>query len=150
MHKISLLLAICLFSIFTITAQNSKVTEKTLYSINTKDIISERSLLKYKKVNTPTGLLSQIIDRMKAHNQALLSLKATLSMTQYDSVISIIDTAQGTINYVKGNPNNSLMRIDWAKPLQETLVLKNDKYLLYRERLKHAITGNISENKYPK
>jgi outer membrane lipoprotein-sorting protein len=36
------------------------------------------------------------------------------------------------------------VRVDWTKPVEEMLVVRNGQYMLYRKRLKQAIIGKVN------
>ena len=49
--------------------------------------------------------------------------------------------------YMPMKGRDALVRIDWTKPVEETLTVVNGKYTLYRKRLDQAIVGNAKEAK---
>lgn len=91
------------------------------------------------------GVLNEVLKRMDAHKDALQSLEADVSMSKTDSTLGISDTTSGNTFYLPSKGRDATVRINWTKPLEETLVVKGGKYILYRPRLKQAITGKVSD-----
>ncbi len=89
--------------------------------------------------------LDQILRRMETHAKALSSLQSGVMMTKHDSVLNISDTQTGTVNYLPGKGRNIYLRIDWTSPSPETLVVANGNYVVYRPKLKQAITGKTAD-----
>lgn len=90
--------------------------------------------------------LNEILDRMERHKNALQSLEADVMMSKYDATLKISDVTSGNTYYLPGKGRDAYIRIDWTKPLQETLIVKKGRYILYRPKLKQAITGKVSES----
>src|SRR5512144_1398652 len=66
------------------------------------------------------GILREILNRMDAHNKALSSLKADVTMVKRDSVLGEDDTSSGTTSYLpKTAKRNMYVRLDWSKPRVE-------------------------------
>lgn len=86
--------------------------------------------------------LPEILKRMDEHQKALTSLKASVMMDKFNSQLGEHDISEGTVQYVPMKGRDALVRIDWAKPVQETLAVANGQYILYRPRLKQAIVGS--------
>lgn len=93
------------------------------------------------------NILPEILKRMETHRNSLTSLRSSVMMVKYDSVLKVSDTTSGTASYVPLKGRDALVRIDWTKPLVETLAVANGKYILYRPRLKQAIIGNAKNPK---
>jgi outer membrane lipoprotein-sorting protein len=91
--------------------------------------------------------LNEILKRMEAHRTNLTSLRANVTMTKYNDQLKESDTTSGTALYLPTKGRDALVRIDWTKPTEETLAVVNGKYVIYRPRLKQAITGNANEAK---
>jgi outer membrane lipoprotein-sorting protein len=68
-------------------------------------------------------------------------------MVKYNAQLKESDTSEGTSIYMPTKGRDALVRIDWTKPVEETLAVVNGKYVLYRPRLKQAITGNAKDAK---
>jgi len=99
---------------------------------------------------TAQNILPEILKRMETHRNSLTSLRSSVTMVKYDSVLRVSDTTSGTASYVPLKGRDALVRIDWTKPAEETLAVANGKYILYRKRLKQAIIGNANNAKGPK
>lgn len=93
------------------------------------------------------GVKNEILKRMDAHNKALSSLRSKVTMVKYNSQLQESDTTEGTAIYLPSKGRDAYVRIDWTKPVQETLAVVNGKYILYRPRLGQAITGNAKDAK---
>ena len=93
------------------------------------------------------NILPEILKRMETHRNSLKSLKSTVTMVKYDSLLKESDTTEGTTIYLPAKGRDALVRIDWTKPLQETLSVVNKKYVIYTPHRKQAITGDASKAK---
>ena len=93
------------------------------------------------------GALNDILNRMDAHYKALTSLQATVKMDKYNSQLDEHDLTEGTAKYLPLKGRDALVRIDWTKPLEESLAVVNKEYVLYRPRLKQALVGKVDKAK---
>lgn len=93
------------------------------------------------------NILSAIFNRMQAQQKYLYSFRSKITMEKYDSLLKFSDVTIGTIIYRRGKGKQILSRIDWTKPAQESLLLTNDKFVLYRPRLKQAFMGTTDRIK---
>ena len=93
------------------------------------------------------GVLKEILKRMETHRNSLTSLRSNVTMVRYNDQLKESDKTEGTAIYLPAKGRDALVRIDWTKPVQETLAVVNGKYVLYRPRLQQAITGNAKEAK---
>ena len=93
------------------------------------------------------NILPEILKRMEINRNSLQSLRSTVKMVKYDSVLKAPDTYEGTTIYLPAKGRDAFVRIDWTKPVQETLSVVNKKYVIYTPRRKQAITGNASDAK---
>ncbi|MGI8467712.1 MAG: LolA family protein [Pyrinomonadaceae bacterium] len=91
------------------------------------------------------GILGDILKRMEAHRQSLTSLEANITMDKFNSQLGEHDVTTGTIMYLPAKGRDALVRIDWMKPVQETLSVVDKKYVLYRPRLNQAIVGKVDD-----
>jgi len=105
-------------------------------------------------VNASAGVVSaqdvlrQILKRMDENNKSLTSLKGSIKMAKHDSVLNETDISEGSISYIPGRSQKQIyIRIDWAKPVVEHLAVANGQYVLYRPKLKQAITGKVDSAK---
>lgn len=97
---------------------------------------------------TKAQIVNKILDTMDAHYKALSSLQANVKMDKYNAQLDEHDVTEGTVKYVpqkdlKGNA--ALVRIDWTKPVQESLAVVNKEYILYRPRLGQALIGKVDK-----
>lgn len=93
------------------------------------------------------GVLNEILKRMEAHRNSLKSLQTNVTMEKYNPQIDTRDITEGTAVYLPAKGQDALVRIDWTKPLKETLSVVNKKYVIYREHIKQAIVGNADKAK---
>ena len=93
------------------------------------------------------GGLAEVLKRMELHNKALTSLKAAVMMEKYNSQLDERDVSEGTIMYVPQKGTDAYIRIDWTKPIEESLAIVNKQYRLYRPKLKQAIEGKVDNAK---
>lgn len=90
---------------------------------------------------------NEILKRMDEHQKALKSLQASVMMDKYNDQLKEHDITEGTVMYLPAKGRDALVRIDWIRPVQETLSLVNGKYVIYRSRLNQALTGNTKDAK---
>ncbi|MFN6964248.1 MAG: LolA family protein [Pyrinomonadaceae bacterium] len=94
------------------------------------------------------GVLREILNRMDAHNKALTSLKADVTMVKTDAVLGESDTSVGVTNYLpKTGKRGMYVRLDWTKPAEERMVVIGDRYQLFRPRLNTVIEGKVDKAK---
>lgn len=87
------------------------------------------------------GVLQEILKRMDNHNKNMTTLRAKVTMVKTQAQLGESDTSVGTALYAKGKTRDPLVRIDWEKP-QESLAVRDGKYVMYRPRLAIAYTGS--------
>lgn len=90
---------------------------------------------------------NEILKRMDEHQKALKSLQANVTMDKYNAQLDEHDITQGTMMYLPAKGRDALVRIDWTRPVQETLSVVNGIYVMYRPRLGQYIKGNAKEAK---
>ena len=88
------------------------------------------------------GVLNEILKRMEVNRNTMKTLRSNVTMVKYNAQLKETDTSQGSSIYLPTKGRDALVRIDWTKPVEETLAVVNGQYVLYRPRLKQAITGN--------
>ena len=93
------------------------------------------------------GVLKEILKRMENNRNSMQTLRANVTMVKYNSQLRETDTTEGNVVYVPTKGRDALVRIDWTKPVQESLSVVKGEYVLYRPRLKQAITGNAKNAK---
>jgi outer membrane lipoprotein-sorting protein len=91
------------------------------------------------------GVLREILKRMEDHHQKLTSLRANVKMDKFNAQLGEHDISEGTTIYVPQKGRDALVRVDWTKPLQESLAIVNKEYVLYRPHLKQAIRGKVNK-----
>lgn len=94
---------------------------------------------------TAQNILPEILKRMETNRNSLQSLRANIMMDKYGSQLGTHDVTEGTVIYLPAKGRDALVRIDWTKPIQETLAVVNKKYVIYTPRRNQAITGNASD-----
>jgi outer membrane lipoprotein-sorting protein len=82
---------------------------------------------------------------MDAHYRALTSLQATVKMDKYNAQLDEHDLTEGTAKYLPLKGRDALVRIDWTKPVEESLAVVNKRYVLFRPRLGQAIVGKVEK-----
>lgn len=93
------------------------------------------------------GVLREIIRRMVANYGSLDSLRAHLEMVNTNEQFNTRDTSEGSFSFLRMNGNiqrRIYLRVDWLKPLSESLVVIGNEFELYRPRLGQVIRGNMS------
>ncbi len=93
------------------------------------------------------NILPEILKRMEVNRNSLTSLRSNVTMVKYNAQLKEPDTTEGTSIYVPAKGRDALVRIDWTKPVQETLSVVNKKYVIYTPRRGQAITGNADQAK---
>lgn len=94
------------------------------------------------------GPLGQILNRLDAHNKAMTSLRADVTMVKHNPQLNVSDTSTGTTSYLPKTPKRGMyVRIDWTKPLEENISVIGDDYELYRPRLNQVIIGKVGKAK---
>ncbi len=91
--------------------------------------------------------INEILKRMETHRTNLTSLKTNVTMVKYNPQLDTRDVTEGTAVYLPAKGRDALVRIDWTKPVEETLAVVNKQYVIYTPRRKQAITGNASDAK---
>lgn len=87
----------------------------------------------------------EILNRMDRHNKSLQSLRSNVTMVKYNNQLKETDVIEGTTTYLPSKGRDAYVRIDWTKPAEEMLVVRNGEYLLYRKRLNQAIIGKVKD-----
>lgn len=94
------------------------------------------------------GVLREILNRMDAHNRALTSIKADITMVKTNSQLGESDTSIGVTNYLpKTTKGVMYVRLDWTKPVEERMLVAGDRYQLFRPRLNQVIEGKVDQAK---
>lgn len=93
------------------------------------------------------NILPEILKRMETHRNSLTSLRSNVTMVKINDQLKEKDITEGTAYYLPSKGRDALIRIDWTKPVEETLAVVNKKYVLFTPRRKTAIVGNASDAK---
>lgn len=98
------------------------------------------------KPKSQGGVISQIVKRMDEHNKSLKSLKADLTMINFNGQLKISDSQVGNMAYLARDSNHPFyLRVNWTKPVEEQISLIGENYELYRPRLNQVITGSTKK-----
>ena len=89
----------------------------------------------------------EIFKRMENHSKSLQSFRANIRLETFNSQIGETDVSEGDLVYVQLKDKFGL-RIDWTKPIAESLFMINKSVLLYRPRLNTAYQGKVEKTKY--
>lgn len=93
------------------------------------------------------GVLNTVLTRMNDHNKALTSLKANISMDKHNPQLGETDSYVGKVIYLPQKGRNAFVRIDWSKPVVESLAVVNKEYLIYRSSTNQVFVGNVDKAK---
>jgi len=89
--------------------------------------------------------LTEIFNRMDAHNKALTSLRANVTMEKMNAQLGgIVDKTEGRVQYLPQRNKNPYVRIDWIKP-EESMAVVNKQYIIFRPLLKQYIRGSTDK-----
>lgn len=91
------------------------------------------------------GLVSSILNKMDRNRRDLSSLRAALTMQKYNSQLGDTETTYGEMSYLTAKGRDANVRVDWTKPVRESLSVFNGEYTLYRPRLGQAIRGSARQ-----
>ncbi|MEO7673234.1 MAG: outer-membrane lipoprotein carrier protein LolA [Pyrinomonadaceae bacterium] len=92
------------------------------------------------------GKLGEILRRMDAHNKTLLTLRTDVTMGKQNAQLGDDpEITTGTAIYAKRPAKDALARIDWKKPLEESIGVVDGRYTLYRTKLGVAYTGSSKD-----
>lgn len=93
--------------------------------------------------------LSQILKTMDQHKKSLTDLESNIRMTEVESAIGDSTTRNGTVKYVPRPGRDARIRIDWNVP-NETLLIDNGQYVIFRRKTNEAILGKVNGSKQKK
>lgn len=93
--------------------------------------------------NAQVNKINEILRRMDAHNKALTTLRADVTMGKQNAQLGDDpEITTGTAIYAKRPGKDALARIDWKRPLEESLAVVDGQYIIYRTKLGIAYTGS--------
>lgn len=84
-----------------------------------------------------------VLKRMETNYKSLKSFRADITMDKFNSQFGENDISKGRFIYLKPEKGLPSVRIDWTKPVEESLTFVNNEYTLYRPRLGQAIIGKL-------
>ncbi len=93
------------------------------------------------------GLVSSIFNKMERNRRDLKSLRANVIIQKVDARFGE-EMSQGSVQYVPGAGREANVRLDFSKPRQEVLAVKNGQYTYYKPKMNMAYKGR--SNKAPK
>ncbi|MEZ5426330.1 MAG: outer-membrane lipoprotein carrier protein LolA [Pyrinomonadaceae bacterium] len=105
------------------------------------------SALAVTETKAQASVKNEILKRMEDNRNSLDTLKTSVEMVKLNAQLGEREIYQGSAVYVPAKGRDVLVRIDWAKPVQETLTVANKKYTIYQPRLKQAMEGSASDAK---
>jgi len=88
------------------------------------------------------GALNEILKRMEVNRNTMKTLRSDVTMVKYNAQLKESDPTYGRSMYLPAKGRDAYVRIDWTKPVEETLTVVNGTYTLYRPRLEQAIVGS--------
>ena len=92
------------------------------------------------------SVINEILKRMDENYKSLTSLRAGVTMTKFNDQLKVSDVSKGTAMYLPQKGKDAFVRIDWTTP-NESLAVKNKKYIIFRPHLKIAYTGSVDKAK---
>lgn len=93
------------------------------------------------------GVIDQILKRMDAQYKSLQTLKASVKMVKYDSLLKTEDVYEGKTMYLPRKGSDPYVRIDWVKPTTEVLSSYQGEYKIFRPRINQCIAGKTKNAK---
>jgi outer membrane lipoprotein-sorting protein len=100
-------------------------------------------------VSETNAQINDILKRMDTYYGRLKTLRSDIKMVKYNGDLNVTedsDIYNGKLMYVPAKGRNAYVRIDWTKPVESFSVV-DKQYVIYRPRLKQAITGNVENAK---
>ncbi len=92
--------------------------------------------------------IGEVYRRMDLHNKALQSVRADVTMVKTNIQLGVSDTTYGNTSYLTKNAKRGVyVRIDWTRPVEEQIAVKEDDYELYRPKLNQVIVGKVNKSK---
>jgi outer membrane lipoprotein-sorting protein len=93
------------------------------------------------------GVLSRILERMEAHNKALQTVQAGVTMAKFNPQLGTTDTYNGRTSVLTQTKGKRYMRLDWAQPAVEQISIIGDEYQLYKPGINQVYTGRVDKSK---
>lgn len=86
-----------------------------------------------------------VLQMVEKNYGSLKSLKAGISMVKYNAQTRESDQYEGVFHYLPGKGRSGNLRLDWQRPAQEVISVKDGKYTYYRARINTAYTGKTAQ-----
>ena len=96
-----------------------------------------------KTSNTSGSVLNEILKRMESHRNSLVSLRADIKFTSYNSTLDESETSEGSAICLFSSIGRSILKINWTKPATLVFSVVDDKYVIYDPRTKTAVYEKI-------
>lgn len=93
------------------------------------------------------GPLGQILNRMDTFNKSLKSVRADVTMLKFNPQLNVEDKYTGTTSYLPKANGKMYVRLDWAKPAVENMVVIGDDYRLYKPSINQVYVGKVNKAK---
>lgn len=90
------------------------------------------------------GLVSSILNNMERNRRELKSLRSGVWMQKYNAQLRETDNYLGEVHYIPGQGRSVSLRVDWTKPTNEILAVKDGEYTLFKPRMNMAYKGNAN------
>lgn len=91
------------------------------------------------------GVISSILNKMERNYRDLKSLRADISMEQYDPVIKKSDWKKGWVLYLPEKGRSASFRVEWTEGARETLSVADGQFSLCNHRRKECFQGNAKK-----
>jgi outer membrane lipoprotein-sorting protein len=85
--------------------------------------------------------VNEILKRMDAHQKALRSMRADITISKFSVLFGGTFTKEGAIKFVPVKNKPPILRIDSTKPAPESFLVVGNQYALYLPDQKTAYTG---------
>ena len=96
------------------------------------------------------GPKGQILNRMDAHYKGLSSLQCAVTMVKHNLQLDETDINEGSTTFLPAfGKRKMFVRLDWVKPLEEHIVVKDKNYELYTPRRGQIIVGTTDSSNNP-
>lgn len=92
-------------------------------------------------------LVSSLFTKMERNRQSLKSLRANVQIVKVDARFGE-EKSWGSVQYVPGAGRNANVRLDFNRPRQEVLAVKDGQYVYYKPKANMAYKGR--SNNAPK
>lgn len=90
------------------------------------------------------GVRCVVLRQMMHYFTTLESFKADFRMEQYNKQLNISDSFEGTVA-AKRDAGQTIIRVEFVRPVKETMYLENGQFTLYKRRMRQAVTVNLSQ-----